>query len=415
MRLSIVLAGIVCAALLVGCEPQVNREYPRSVALKVSNPVALDRLDEALVLDIGTLKLKAADFDPRACVVFVEGKETPSQVNDWDADGEADELVVLLSLPAQTRRTITLRYAPGQVKQRSYSKRTHAELSVKTGGKFVGRKYVGGNWVNVKVLRVPNEHADHSEFIRYEGPGWESDRVGYRFYLDWRNAIDVFGKKVRHMVLPNVGLDGFESYHLMSVWGMDILKVGESLGVGSVGMWVEGKAQRVSLTDSVRCEVVLDGPAQSLIRTTYWGWKVGGKSYDLVSELSITAGSRMTTHCLHIKGEAPNLCTGLVKDPSAEVLVSRGEGQYGYFATYGRQSLAGDSLGLAVVFRRSDLVTFEEDSFSHVVVLRPQEGRLTYHFLAAWEQEPGGLKTWADFVAHLQEILQKLEQPIVVE
>lgn len=49
-------------------------------------------------------------------------------------------------------------------------------------------------------------------------------------------------------------------YHRRAIWGIDILKVGESLGIGSVGMWLHSKAHRVSTTDRVLCELVLDGP-----------------------------------------------------------------------------------------------------------------------------------------------------------
>ena len=87
------------------------------------------------------------------------------------------------------------------------------------------------------ILRVPPEHTDHSWFIRYEGPGWESDLVGYRFYLDWRNATDIFGKKDhRYGACKDVGQDGFDSYHEPADWGMDVLKVGESLGIGALGL-----------------------------------------------------------------------------------------------------------------------------------------------------------------------------------
>ena len=124
------------------------------------------------------------------------------------------------------------------------------------------------------------------------------------------------------MVLQNVGLDGFDSYHEMADWGMDILKVGESLGIGSIGMWNEGKANRVAVTDSVTSEIVLNGSVESLIRTKYFGWKVGDRIYNLTSELSIFAGSRMTKHHLKIDGEAENLCTGIVKHPDAQLIQS---------------------------------------------------------------------------------------------
>lgn len=95
---------------------------------------------------------------------------------------------------------------------------TYAEISMKEGGHWDDREYIDGNFVNVDTLNVPSEHTDHSWFIRYEGPGWENSQVGYRLYLDWRNAIDIFGKKVDSLVLPYVGQDGFDSYHETQPW-----------------------------------------------------------------------------------------------------------------------------------------------------------------------------------------------------
>ena len=100
--------------------------------------------------------------------------------------------------------------------------KTYAELSIKEGGHWEGREYIDGTFKNVTELKVPAEHTDHSWFIRYEGPGWESSKVGYRMYLDWRNAIDIFGKVTDTMVLSKVGLDGFDSYHEKQSWGQDI-------------------------------------------------------------------------------------------------------------------------------------------------------------------------------------------------
>ena len=68
---------------------------------------------------------------------------------------------------------------------------------------------------------MPDEHTEiHLFSVGIKGPGWESDKVGYRFYLDWRNAADIFGKKVDTLVLQDVGQDGLiRSHHgvLMSL------------------------------------------------------------------------------------------------------------------------------------------------------------------------------------------------------
>ena len=219
---------------------------------------------------------------------------------------------------------------PGETKEFTISKsdqeivfkqRTQAELSIKTGGEWKGRIYEGGKFENINFLRVPDEHTDHSFYIRYEGPGWESDKVGYRFYLDWRNAIDIFGKKVDTLVLQNVGQDGFDSYHEIAPWGVDVLKVGESLGMGSIGYWLNNKAERVAVTDSIYCEITYSGILESKITTTYFGWAVGDYKSNLISKLSIQAGSRMTRHDLELSAGLDNLCTGIVKLPDAEYIL----------------------------------------------------------------------------------------------
>ena len=117
-------------------------------------------------------------------------------------------------------------------------RKTFSEISIKEGGKWVGNEYVGGTFKNVIELKVPDSHTDHSGYIRYEGPGWENSQVGFRLYLDWRNAIDIFGKKVDTLVLANVGHPYSGSYHEEAPWGLDILKAGKSLGIGVFGRYV---------------------------------------------------------------------------------------------------------------------------------------------------------------------------------
>jgi len=297
-----------------------------------------------------------------------------------------------------------------------FEKRTQAELSVKTGGYFENSKYIDGNFENVQYLRVPDEHTDHSYYIRYEGPGWESDLVGYRFYLDWRNATDVFGKKTHQMILQQVGLDGFDSYHKMQDWGVDVLKVGKSLGIGSLAMYDGVNAIRVDKTDSVTCEIAENGAIYSAVETKYFGWDVGGKIYDLASKISIHAGTRLSHHEIEITNEPDNLCTGIGKDSNAKLYAEQGSADsWGYLASYGLQSLNNDHLGLAIFFAHQDYRGFTEDEFSHIVKLKVEDGKVNYYFLAAWEGELDGLKSEDAFLAFVNSTAVKLANPVVVE
>ena len=402
--------------LLVACgSPAGNtgEDAGETSQFTVQNPLDVARQDALLRLAATELNEAFPETDWSAVKFTNAGTSVPFQANDLDGDGATDEFVLVLSMGPKEEKSIAIEALGEGEAAPAFTKRTQAELSHKVNGHWEGREYIDGEFQNVDYLRVPPEHTDHSWFIRYEGPGWESDMVGYRFYLDWRNATDIFGKKTSDMVLQGVGQDGFDSYHEPADWGMDILKVGESLGIGSLGTWLGDKALRVETTDSLSSEIVLNGTQESMVRTMYYGWQVGEVKTDVTSELSIHAGSRLTRHHVQLSTDLPNLCTGIVKHENAE-LFSKLEGEWGYIANWGEQSLAEDELGMAVLFRTGDFAEVTEDEHSHVVVLKPDGGEVTYYFLAAWVQERDGIQTQAQFKSYLDATTAELATALEV-
>lgn len=384
----------------------------KTITLTIENPSTLAKEATLITLSAEELKRVAPDFNGRNFSLWYDKAEIPSQYNRHDTPGI---YFVLDQLKAKEKIAITVRYNPAGTMEHQYTKRTQAELSHKTGGEFVNREYAGGSFKNVDYLRVPPEHKDHSWFIRYEGPGWESDKVGYRFYLDQRNATDVFGKVTPSMVLQNVGQDGFDSYHELQPWGMDVMKVGKSLGLGSIGTMIDNKASRVEFTDSVTCRILENGDVYSSIETKYLGWKMSDRKIDVTSVISIHAGTRLTKQSLRFAVKPDNVVTGIVKDKTAPLIVVKGDKtKYGYLATWGKQSLNNDELGLAVFFAPNNYVAFTEDEFSHIVKLKTEKDKLTYYFMAAWIKEIDGIKTEAAFKKYVDEIAQALATPVKV-
>jgi hypothetical protein len=391
------------------------KDFKESFTVSVFNP--LERTRKHVLVRLGPDEIGRAvkGFNPKAFVVTLNGKEIASQYN-FSAEGFPGIVTVLDSMRAKETYALVIRYKKSGSAQRKYVKRTQAELSHKTGGQFVNREYVGGTFKNVTALRVPPEHKDHSWFIRYEGPGWESDKVGYRFYLDQRNATDMFGKKRSDMVLQEVGLDGFDSYHNLQPWGMDVMKVGKSLGLGSIGAWQNGLITRVEKTDSVSCRIVENGDLYSLIKTNYKGWAVAGNKYDVQSYISIHAGVHLTTQRLVFGMNMDSICTGIVKDKTAQLITDAGSpARFGYLATFGKQSLNSDALGLAVFFDPQTFSNFSGDEFSHVVTLKPKSGNVAYHFSGVWSGEPGGIKTENEFLMYVQRVAEELASPVQLQ
>lgn len=288
--------------------------------------------------------------------------------------------------------------------------KTYAEVSVKEGGKWEGRKYIGGTFKNVQRLKLATEHTDHSFDIRYEGPGWESNKIGYRLYLDWRNAIDIFGKKTEKIVLPQVGQDGFDSYHEMSDWGADILKAGKGIGIGSIDRYLNKERLHFYEVDST-IATVANTPENSVVKVQYYGWKTASDKIDFTSELTIQPNQRYTQHTIHPSKAIEGICTGIVKQKNTELLQKESQNKkWAYIATYGTQSLVPDQLGMAIFYQTNSVENIVDAEFDHLLLFKPTTKVVDFYFLGAWEQEPNGIKSKEAFVKYLEERLKTLEK-----
>lgn len=298
----------------------------------------------------------------------------------------------------------------------SYPKRTSAELTHKIGGKFIGKEYIGGySWVKTNSMTLPGTFSDHSYYLKYEGPGWESDKVAFRFYLDNRNVIDVFAKATSDLSLVGIGMDNFNSYHNLAAWGMDNLKVGLGLGLGSIATWDGDKAVRVAKKDSTNCTIVADGKLRSQVKTIYYGWQVTPtQKVDLTSLISIDAGSRGSHVELVTNEPIDNITTGIIKLPNGKLsLKNDTNSEWSYIATFGKQSLNKDMQGLAVFAPTNQIKEITEDTLNHILILKPDDKNYVhYYIMSTWELDVEPVKTEEDFQKCIDEFLLKLNQNV---
>jgi hypothetical protein len=344
-------------------------------------------------------------------VVSKDGVQLPVEIAS-DINGEQKAIFLIETLePKATHHFV---FHCGQAE--SYPKRTYAEIAHKIGGQFVSGKYQGDfSWVKPNFIRLPGSFKDHSYYIKYEGAGWESDKVAYRFYLDQRNALDAFGKKTPGIILPAVGVDGYDNYHKMGVWGMDDMEVGKSLGIGSIAYWDGKKAFRVEKRDSLVSCVISDGKVRSQIKTIYYGWENSSNKVNLTSLITIDAGHRASHMELKIDGKLDNLTTGIIKLKNTEIIVpTSNDSKWTYFATIGCQSMNNDNMGLAVFYRKKQLKFQSEDELNHVIVLTPDNGYVEYYFMATWEKEWQPIVDKTSFLNAIEDELNCLNQKVSI-
>jgi Domain of unknown function (DUF4861) len=368
------------------------------------NPLPVARTDALVSIPLKNFRTEPVAFRDGTTVV-------PHQI-------VGDRIVLVLSLGPREKKRLTVE---GSGPRSAAAKRTQADLAVKVEYVLDNGTYSGGRFQRVQSARTPPGHRAHDAYFKYEGPGWESELVGYRLYLDERNRCDIFGKREKGLFLHGVGVndlvsDGKESYQYRQDWGQDIFKVGGSLGIGSFALWRNGHPVPVEVIDSALCRITQDGPLLSEITLEYRGWKVAGISRDLEARLSIAAGSRLTHVFLTSRGAPADFCTGLAKHDGCVLMTSppAARSGWGYAALYGQQALTGDNLGTALFYRLADCVRQTEDSLSQIVVLRPRNGIVQYYFAAAWEQEPGGIRDAAAFQAYLDDTVRDLRMPVRV-
>lgn len=376
--------------------------------IRVKNSSNVELKD--IMVEIPAVKLKLANGE--YSVISASGVRVPLEfVTDLKTNRKAIFVVDKLT-PNSTKDFRVVQGAAAD-----YPKRSYAELSHKIGGRFNGKSYEGRfSWVKPNFMRIPGSFRDHAYYIKYEGPGWESDKIAYRFYLDQRNAIDVFGKKTPGIVLPAIGVDGYDSYHSMSDWGMDNMKVGKALGIGSIAYWDGTKAIRVESRDSALCHIPADGKLRSQVLTNYYGWDVGKTKFNLKSLISIDAGSKASRMELLADQPIDNLATGIIKSKDAELLTSvNSAGEWAYMATFGKQSLNNDNMGLAIFYKKHQLQSLTADDLNHVLVLAPDKGYLEYYFMATWELDWEAVKDKASFLLKLEEMLNTLNQKPIVQ
>jgi len=74
-----------------------------------------------------------------------------------------------------------------------------------------------------------------------------------------------------------------------------------------------------------------------------------------------------------------------------------------------------DKLGIAVFYRRNELIKILEDDLSYVLKLKPENGNVEYYFCAAWDQEPDGIKNRNEFIQYLDNTLEQLNNPLIIK
>lgn len=339
----------------------------------------------------------------------LNGSIIPLQYDDWDGDGIWDEVFGLMNLQQGTNQ---LSITPASKKEApEVATRTNLHLGKVIIQDSVYKKVNSGNRVS------GTKTATTIARYQFEGPGWENDLVAFRTYFDERNGIDIFGKRTPDMVLHAVGIN--DDYHTLADWGMDILKVGNSLGAGAIAFSYQDSLYRVTDDTTSTVQFLIEGPLRSSLEYYFPSVTVGDTMVEVTHRITIIAGMNGYQSEVSVSPVLPGLelATGVV-NLETEDFYSINYEEYSGIYTHGSQAYEGEYLGMAVLTntapKSGDFTTIEEgegitQTFG-VTIQLDDNGSANFIFLTGWERQNEAYRDIGAFEDMLKKTVLKLSR-----
>ncbi|MCG9970013.1 DUF4861 domain-containing protein [Christiangramia crocea] len=384
-KTTIVVILLICI-ISIQCKDQEGKNRvaeSKEVILKNLSPDTLS--SKPVVIQRSQLKIEDSSRFP---VLSFQGKRIPIQLSDNDGDNNWDEIFLVTDFAPEETKNLQLEWVDEE-----------PEYEVKTSARFGKRDSKDEKVMPAtETSLTKDEMPEKQGFQKYQtdGPTWENDKVGFRQYLDGRFSKDIFGKKISDISPEDVGINEEgaveDNYHVMEDWGRDILAVGNSVGVGGFGLFVNDTVRRLGalVTDTVSnvektdFKIQEEGPVKSVLKYNYEDWSAGGNSYDVEELTTIWPGIygfKNSVSVSGLKGEE-KLAVGMVsinnQNPVKEVEIND---DWVALLTHDHQTYEREwILGLALILPKGNYTGYTE---------APKEGKLTDSYLAKLNIENG--------------------------
>lgn len=418
---------ILLAILVYGCMPAENND---NITFTLVNETVIERNDEPVLFKRDVLEAHSSDWPEAMEPVIYDSADNiiPQQHDDIDGDGQWDELAFLAGVPANGEVKFTIKFTDPSVLP-EFETRTNVRFGVKNDAGVVEP-------VTEFTLPAENLPRGDNKIFQMDGPAWENDLVGYRHYFDGRNTRDLFGKTSRAMVLDEVGLQEgeiYDNYHVLNDWGRDVLSVGNSLGLGGIGAWHNGDAQRIGVTlndttnnvAETTYKLLVEGPIRSVFEISYDDWALGETALDVTNTIEIWAGQYGFHGKVDFSELAPDtLIVGLVNSNNNQPMFPvQPVGDWLPVATHDKQTYDNEYwLGMALIVPASRFISCEATgeespsvSTSFNALIENAENRpFEYYTLSGWELTDEGFAKREFFARFLETEIKKIDQPVTI-
>ncbi|GAA4429176.1 hypothetical protein GCM10023188_14220 [Pontibacter saemangeumensis] len=419
----------LCSALL-SCQ---SGEADKTREITLSNSSSVDLTDKAIAISRDKLP-DVPEGDVFPVLLTQSGDTVAAQLDDLDGDKAWDELFFVTDLPAKGGQTLQLSWATTKP---AYTTRTSVRFGKRASADTPVQPVTSDtSYAN----QLPKSAGFGYQPYQTDGPAWENDKVGFRHYLDGRNAKDVFGKKVSDMTPEAVGLDTAgaveDNYHEMKEWGRDIMAVGSSAGIGGIGLMIGDSLYRLGVTvndtvnnvESTNFNIITEGPVRSMMQLRYNNWHPDGtnRTYTLEEQPTIWPGMyayRNTAKISGLQGDE-TLLIGMNNldrtDSIAEIDV---DNKWVVLLTHDRETYRNEwLLGLALILPKDAYQGYMEApatgklAQAYFAKMKAAENQpVTYYAVAGWELSNEAFKDAASFRKYVQDLARQVTAEVEVK
>lgn len=359
----------------------VNTFATNKVTVTVKNPLSLQRNNEIVEISLKKVTKKLALKDGETFVILdASGKQIPYQITGQKSDKN-------VIFPTDVKAKGTIKY--------SVQKGNPEKFESKVFGRL-----------------VPERKDDYC---------WENDHIAFRVYGpalqatgEVSSGIDVWAKRTDKLIINKWYADeeaGRQTYHEDHGEGLDMYKVGPTLGAGATTPCIDGKLYFSK--NFVKSEVLDNGPLRMTVKLTYAPFDAGNLQITETRIVTLDAGSQLNKVKIKYKADATTIpvAMGIVMRNSTEEKTFTPENK-NYFLHSEPNDPVNGTIYEAVVGTKPFTTVEVKDGhilgFSNIEVGK----KYVYYQGAGWSKY--GFSTLDDWKKYVEDFSTKIKKPLIV-
>ena len=376
-----------------------------SLAVTVSNPLQESRTDVPVVVTIPS----SAGSVTSARVT--NATDVPCQLDDMNADGVADELVMLINMKPGETRTLNVSLSTDGT-QAYVEPGTHAYIKLNDKNK---------KYPEITAITYPGDVDNRQMYSSIYGHGAVLEGLynAIRVYMDNRQSVDLYAKNHPQLELETTGFYTTKD-QLGKGYGRDILWAGTSVAMGSFRGWKDNAPVTIDSVKTRGQRVVTTGPLRSVIEVVDREWDCNGKPVDMTLRYTVYKGHRDYEVEISLSG-APKgevFATGVQKIMNDNVGFIDADGlagSWGWNLPDKGMPEVTDTLGLGICVPAPYLHKTLEDDVNYLTLVTPDaNGKIKYYITAAALRDETSPRSAEEWFRQLKAWRREVTNPVKV-